>query len=64
MPGPNGIKLFTVRNLRMLPGAYPRVEFQKVASGKEILALPADFSLGWRGLTGASRQTLAYYEQS
>jgi hypothetical protein len=42
------------------PGAYPRVEHPKGASIGLPLALPANITLGWKGLPGTNTQ--AYYE--
>ncbi len=49
-----------VHCLRARPGAYPRVEHLKGASIGQVLALPTNIRLGYKGLPGTN--TLAYYE--
>jgi len=51
-----------VLSLKIRPGAYPRVEHLKGASLRKALALPANISLGWKGLAGTT--TLAYHKNS
>jgi hypothetical protein len=56
------LKTLFIRNLRIFAGAYLSEAPLGAPLWGRLLALPANFRLGWKSLQGTN--TLAYYEKA